>query len=64
LAAMGGPPLLEARVAQLETGRELRVLSVIHPAAVLTSAPGIGLVAVYGVLLYEVCIAVRLCCMS
>jgi beta-lactamase regulating signal transducer with metallopeptidase domain len=63
LAAMGGPTLLEARVAQLETGRGLRMLAPIHPKAVLTSAPGIGLVAGYGVLLYEVCIAVQLCCM-
>jgi Zn-dependent protease with chaperone function len=64
LAAMGGPTLLEARVTQLETGRGPRLLTAIHPAAVLASAPGIGLIAVYGVLLYQVCIAVRLCCIS
>jgi hypothetical protein len=64
LAAMGGPALLEARVIQLETGRGPRLLTAIHPAAVITSAPGVGLVAVYGVLLYQVCIAVSLCCMS
>jgi Zn-dependent protease with chaperone function len=64
LAAMGGPTLLEARVAQLETGRGPRLLTAIHPSAVLTSVPGLALVAVYGVLLYQVCIAVTLCCMG
>lgn len=64
MATMGGPTLLEARVTQLETGRRPRLLTAIHPAAVLTSAPGVALIAVYGVLLYQVCIAVELCCMS
>jgi Zn-dependent protease with chaperone function len=64
LAAMGGPTLLEARVTQLETGQRPRLLTAIHPSTVFVSMPGIGLVAGYGGLLYEVCIAVRMCCMS
>jgi Zn-dependent protease with chaperone function len=65
LAAMGSPALLEARVTQLETGHGPRLLTAIHPSAVLTSIPGTGLLAVYGVLLYQVCIAaVRMCCMT
>lgn len=62
-AAMGGPSLLEARVAQLETGRRPRILTAVGPGAVLASTPGIAAVAAYGVLLYQVCIAVELCCM-
>lgn len=64
LAAIGGPALLDARVAQLETGRNLRLLTAIHPRALLASLPGIGLISFYGVLLYQVCVSVELCCMS
>lgn len=61
-AALGGPALLEARITQLETGHGPRLLSAVNSTTMLGSAPGIGLVAVYGVLLYQVCIAVTLCC--
>lgn len=64
MAAMGGPALLEARVAQLETGRGAGLLAALRPSTVLASLPGLGVIAVYGVLLYQVCIAVELCCMS
>jgi Zn-dependent protease with chaperone function len=62
LAAMGGPHLLETRVAQLETGHHPRLLTAIPPTALLASAPGLALIAGYGVLLYQVCIAVPVCC--
>jgi beta-lactamase regulating signal transducer with metallopeptidase domain len=62
LAAMGGPTLLEARITQLETGRGPHLLTAIHPSTVLASLPGIGVVAVYGVLMYQVCIVVHMCC--
>ncbi len=62
LAALGGPALLEARITQLETGHGPRLLTAVNSATLLASAPGIGLVAAYGVLLYHVCIAVALCC--
>lgn len=64
VAAMGGPALFEARVAQLETGGKPPLLAAVNRAVLLRSAPGIGLIAVYAVLLYQVCIAVRLCCLS
>lgn len=64
LAAMGGPALLEARVAQLETGHGPRVVSMIGRGAVLRSLPGAAVVAVYGVLAYRLCIAVSACCMN
>ena len=64
LAAMGGPRLLEARVTQLETGHRPRMFTAITPATVLASVPGLALIAGYGVLLYEVCLAVRVCCMT
>jgi Zn-dependent protease with chaperone function len=64
LAAMGGPRLLEARVAQLETGDRPRVLAAIPRATVLASVPGLALIAGYGVLLYEVCLAVEVCCVT
>lgn len=64
LAAMGGPALLEARVTQLETGRGPRLRTAVHPAAVLSSLPGIGLLAGYGVLMYQVCMTAQLCCLS
>jgi beta-lactamase regulating signal transducer with metallopeptidase domain len=62
LAAMGGPHLLEARVAQLETGDRPRMLAAIPRATILASMPGLGLIAGYGVLLYQVCLAVEVCC--
>lgn len=63
LAAMGGPGLLEARIAQLETGRVPALFDSARPA-MLPSLPGVALVGVYGVLLYQVCLSVRLCCAS
>lgn len=62
LAALGGPALLEARITQLETGHGPRLLTAVNSTTLLASAPGIGLIAAYGVLLYHVCIAVTLCC--
>lgn len=64
LAAMAGPALLEARVTQLETGRSPRLRAEVPPAVVLSSLPGIGLLVGYGVLMYQVCMAVRLCCLT
>lgn len=64
LAAMGGPALLEARVIQLETGRGPRMLAAVRRETVLRSLPGIAMVAVYGVLLYQLCIAVTVCCVG
>lgn len=64
LAAMSSPHLLEARVTQLETGQRPRLRTAIDPAVILTSTPGIGLIAGYGVLLYHVCIAARICCLT
>lgn len=64
LAAMGGPALLEARVIQLETGRGPRMLTSLGRDTVLRSLPGVAAVAVYGVLLYQLCIAVTVCCVS
>lgn len=64
LAAMGGPALLEARVVQLETGRGPRLLATIRRDTVLRSLPGAAVVVVYGVLLYQLCIAVTVCCVS
>jgi beta-lactamase regulating signal transducer with metallopeptidase domain len=64
LAAMGGPALLEARVIQLETGRGPRMLTVIRPDTVLRSLPGVTGVAVYGVFVYQLCIAVTVCCVG
>lgn len=63
LAALGGPELLEERITQLETGDTPRVLAAFHSTAMLTSLPGVGLIAAYGVLLYQVCIAVQYCCL-
>jgi Zn-dependent protease with chaperone function len=64
LAAMGGPHLLEARVAQLETGDRPRMLAAIPRTTVLASMPGLALIAGYGVLLYQVCLAVDVCCVT
>ncbi|SFB62760.1 Zn-dependent protease with chaperone function [Amycolatopsis marina] len=63
-AAMGGPALLEARVIQLETGRGPRMLTAVRRETVLRSLPGIAMVAVYGVLLYQLCLAITVCCVS
>ncbi|WP_116052080.1 M56 family metallopeptidase [Amycolatopsis palatopharyngis] len=63
-AAMGGPALLEARVIQLETGRGPRMLTTVRRETVLRSLPGIAMVAVYGVFLYQLCLAVTVCCVS
>lgn len=62
VAALGGPALLEARITQLETGDDSPLPSAVTARTVLASAPGIGLIAVYGVLLYQVCLAVTVCC--
>jgi Zn-dependent protease with chaperone function len=64
LAAMGGPALLEARVIQLETGREPRMLTVIRRDTVLRSLPGVTGVAVYGVFVYQLCVAITVCCVG
>ncbi|MGP4025554.1 M56 family metallopeptidase [Actinomadura sp. 3N407] len=64
MAAMGGPALLEARVAQLETGRSPRVITMIGRGAVLRSLPGAAVIAVYGVFAYRLCGAAGVCCMS
>lgn len=64
LAAMSGPALLEARVTQLETGRRPRLRTAFHRAAVLASLPGLACVALYGALLYRVCLAGSACCTS
>ena len=61
LAAIGGRSLLEARIAQLETGRVPALLDSARPA-MLRSLPGVAVVGVYAVLLYQVCLSVRLCC--
>lgn len=61
VAAMGGPSLLETRIAHLETGRVPGLVQAVRPA-VLPSLPGIAVVAVYAVLLYQVCLAAQMCC--
>lgn len=63
LAAIGGASLLEERIAQLETGRSTGGLAAIRPQ-VLRSVPGIGLIGLYGVLVYQVCMAAVACCVS
>lgn len=62
VAALGGPALLDARITQLDTGDVPQLPSAVTARTVLASAPGIGLIAVYGVLLYQVCLAVTVCC--
>lgn len=62
VAALGGPALLDARITQLETGDGPPLPSAVTAGTVLASAPGIGLIAVYAVLLYQVCLAVAVCC--
>lgn len=61
VAAMGSPDLLEQRISQLETGRVPGVLAAVPPA-LGSSLPGVALVATYGVLLYQVCSTVPMCC--
>ncbi|AYY13220.1 M56 family peptidase [Actinobacteria bacterium YIM 96077] len=63
VAAMGGPALLDTRVAQLETGHAPRLCRPVPPSVLFTSLPGIALIASYGVLLYHVCIASQMCCL-
>jgi Zn-dependent protease with chaperone function len=63
LAAMGGPALLDARVTQLETGRPSSLLAAIQTRGVLSSVPGVALIVGYGVLMFQVCMAVQVCCM-
>ncbi|WP_169732938.1 M56 family metallopeptidase [Haloechinothrix halophila] len=62
VASLGGPALLDARITQLETGDGPPLPSAVTARTVLASAPGIGLIAMYGVLLYQVCLAVTVCC--
>lgn len=62
LAALGGPALLDARITQLETGHGPPLLTAVNSTTLLSSTPGFGLLAVYAVLLYQVCLAVTLCC--
>ncbi|MFL6121540.1 hypothetical protein [Actinophytocola sp.] len=62
LATMGGPALLAARVTQLETGRRPVSRTSMRSAVVLTSLPGLALIVGYGLLMLEVCMALRSCC--
>lgn len=62
--AIGGSPLLEARVAQLETGHAPRLLAHLPARTLLLTAPGTLLIAAYGVLVYQVCLASGVCCIG